>query len=148
MASRTGVFTENTQNRFSHLKNPYAEFAKVSEDFFTNKTSLTRVNQITEGVYYPAFSYVVGQGLRRKVRMHYVSVSVILEPEDKDDGAEGTEVVLGSASNKTAQQFPVYVLKIELGKQHAILLCEALDPADFRDDFPHGKAFTKADAPF
>ncbi len=51
VASRTGVFIENTCNRFSHLKKPHADFDKVSDDLFKNKTCLARVNQITEGVY-------------------------------------------------------------------------------------------------
>ena len=105
------------------------------------------MTEIAEGEFYASVSLITGKDpLNYKLRAYFANVRATLE-DDVDDTAPGTAVVLGSSTNRVDQLRPSYILEGELGKAHAVILPAALVKEAHRDYFPHGKEFTKRDAP-
>ena len=141
------AWTEHTSHRFGGLREPHPRFARSKVAFHTKNAPAKRVAQLAEGTLFPSFSVVTGTGpLNQKLRTQFVNIATVLEDENNPD-AEGTDVLLGTASNKIERVIPVFFKKDEIGRQLAFILPAALVPMERRDDFPHGPEFTKGDAP-
>ena len=107
------AWTEHTKNRFGGLREPHPQFEKAKAAFHTKNAPRKRVAQLAEGTIFPSFSVVTGTGpLNQKLRTQFVNVATVLKDETNPD-AEGTEVLLGTASNKVERVIPVFFFKIQ-----------------------------------
>ena len=146
-SAKSGTLTATTKYRYGALQEPHADYAKTTKGYFTNRSAQTKVNLLTNGQHYPSLSFIIGSSpLRRALRTQFASVNAVLEDE-ADPTATGTDVLLGSASNRVDRLVEAFVEAEGVGKCHAILLCVDDAPKDRRDDFPHGPEFKGADAP-
>ena len=91
-------------------------------------------------------SFVHGTGLTRRLRTQFANVHTVLEDEN-DPEAEGTNVVLGTSSNRVDRLQFVYITAQTVGMQHAVILRASDCPTDSRKEFPHRPEFGKDDAP-
>ena len=146
-STKTGAWTHTTKRRYGTLLPSHAEYDKTTKAYFLNqRTPKTKVDQLTGGNLFPSFTFITGQDLTRKIRTQFGNVKAVLDDED-DATADGTDVILGTASNRIDRLYPAFVSDAEAGKVHAVLLHGPSFPADRRDFFPHGPDFDAADAP-
>lgn len=90
----------------------------------------------------PSVSFVTGSELTRKLVTLYASVPATHTP-DEDGDPDGTEVVLGTTSNRVDRCMPAFLPKVEAGGQHIVIAPAALVAPDDRGDFPNAREFVK-----